>query len=538
MDNQPTERSGTVDAVVVGAGFAGLYMIHRLVGLGLSVRGFEAAPDVGGTWYWNRYPGARCDVQSLDYSYSFSPELEREWDWTDRYATQPEILRYIDHVAERFDLRRHIRFETRVTSLVYDEDSARWTVTTDTGETVTTQFCIMATGCLSVPKEPEVPGIDRFAGRIYHTARWPHDEVDFTGQRVGVIGTGSSGIQAIPELAGQAAQLTVFQRTANYSQPAHHAPLEPETKADRKAHAAEYRSRARATGIEATAEVPTVSALAVDADERERTYETRWGGHGLVRMAAYNDLLTLQAANDTLASFIRSRIHEVVKDPVLADTLSPTDHAWGTKRPCLDDGYFATFNRANVTLVDLRKTPLVELTAAGVRTSDAEYSFDSIVFATGFDAMTGALLRVDIRGRGGRSLAQKWADGPRTYLGLSVAGFPNLFTITGPQSPSVLTNMVLSIEQHVDWIADCIEHLRSRGLTAVEASEEAEDGWVQHALEVADLTLYPQTSSWYTGANVPGKPRVVLPYLGGLALYRERCDAVVAAGYEGFILSS
>ena len=531
-------RPRMVDAVVVGAGLAGLYMLHRLRGLGLTARVYEAGSGVGGTWYWNRYPGARCDIESLDYSYSFSPQLEQEWEWTERFPAQPEMLRYIEHVADRFDLRRDIRFDTRVTSAHFDEAAKRWIIRTDTGETASARFCVMATGCLSAAKKPEVDGLADFQGDWYHTGHWPHEGVDFTGRRVAVIGTGSSGIQSIPIIAGQAAHLTVFQRTPNFSLPAHNAPLDPEAQRARKATYREHRAAARLSGYGVPHEPPTRSALEVTPEERRRGYEAGWERGGLTAiLATYTDLLVSREANDTAAEFVRSKIREIVTDPELAATLSPTDHPYGTKRPCLDTGYYATFNRDNVTLVDLRKSPIKEVTPTGIRTVDAEYEFDAIVFATGFDAMTGALNSIDIRGRGGMPLKDKWAAGPRSYLGIGVAGFPNLFTITGPGSPSVLSNMMVSIEQHVDWIADCLTYLRARDLTLIEPTQQAEDDWGRHVTEVGDLTLYPQANSWYMGANVPGKPRVFMPYIGGVGVYREKCDQVAADGYEGFALS-
>jgi cyclohexanone monooxygenase len=523
-----------LDAVVVGAGFAGLYMLHRLRGLGLSAQVYEAGDGVGGTWYWNRYPGARCDVESMDYSYSFSDELQQEWKWSERYSAQPEILRYINHVAERLDLRRDIQLSTRVTAAVFDEATSRWAVETDRGDRVSAQFCIMATGCLSDAQVPDIKGRETFEGRWYHTGKWPHAGVDFTGQRVGIIGTGSSAIQSIPIIARQAAHLFVFQRTPNYSMPAHNTPLDPEFERRVKASYAEFRRQARESRVGFVVERSGDSALAVAAEERRREYEKRWSRGGLGFSAAYADLLTSQEANDTAAEFFRAKIKAIVRDPAVADALTPTDYPLGTKRLCVDTDYYATFNRDNVTLVDLRKNPIDAITPHGVRTRDAEYVVDSLVFATGFDAMTGALLKIDIRGRAGQPLREKWAAGPRTYLGLAIAGFPNLFTITGPGSPSVLSNMIVSIEQHVDWIADCLTHLRAQHRAGIEATVAAEEAWVAHVNEVGHMTLYPRANSWYMGANVPGKPRIFLPYIGGVGVYRQKCDEVAAKGYEGF----
>jgi cyclohexanone monooxygenase len=533
-----TEPPAHVDAVVVGAGFAGLYAHHRLRRLGLSIRGFEGAADVGGTWWWNRYPGARCDVESMDYSYSFSHELEQNWTWSERYATQPEILRYVNHVADRFDLRRDIQFETRVTAATWDEAAQRWGVVTDRGDRVSAQFCIMATGCLSEAKQPEIDGIDTFGGDIFHTGRWPHEGVDFSGLRVGVIGTGSSGIQSIPVIARQAAHVTVFQRTPNFTMPAKNAPLDPEAIRARKARAREHRQAMRESRAGVVVPMPEDSALRVDDEAREAQFEKAWESGTLYGMvAAFNDLLVDRDANDTAAAYVRARISEVVDDPEVAERLSPRNHPFGTKRPCLDTDYYVTYNRDNVTLVDVRSTPIAAITPTGIRTATDEFAVDAIVFATGFDAMTGPLLRPDITGAGGVKLRDKWAGGPRTYLGIATAGFPNLFTITGPGSPSVLVNMLVAIEQHVDWVGDCISYLRTRHLASIDATAEAEDDWVDHVNAVANLTLFPTANSWYMGANVPGKPRVFMPYIGGLPRYTETCDAVAADDYRGFTLT-
>jgi cation diffusion facilitator CzcD-associated flavoprotein CzcO len=526
-----------VDAVIVGAGFAGLYALYRMRGLDLSAQVFEAGDGVGGTWYWNRYPGARCDVESMDYSYSFSDELQQEWRWTERYSAQPEILSYINHVADRFDLRRDVRFSTRVTEAVFDEAAARWTVRTDRGDEVAARFCIMATGCLSTPQlPPPFPGIETFEGKWYHTGRWPHEGVDFTGQRVGIIGTGSSAIQSIPLIAQQAAQLFVFQRTPNYSIPAHNTALDPDYEQQVKANYAEFRREARESRIGFVAQANNYAALSISAEERRREYEARWNRGGLGFGFAFTDLLTDERANETAAEFFRDKIRSIVRDPNVAEVLAPRDYPLGTKRMCVDTSYYDTFNRDNVTLVNLRETPIETITAHGLRTSEGEYPLDAIVFAIGYDAMTGALSNIDIRGRGGETLRRKWADGPRSYLGLAIAGFPNLFTITGPGSPSVLSNMIVSIEQHVDWIADCIAYLREHGLRTAEATTAAEEAWVAHVNEVGHATLYPRANSWYMGANIPGKPRIFMPYIGGVGIYRQKCDEVAANDYAGFSL--
>jgi cyclohexanone monooxygenase len=535
----PTARSTRhLDVVVVGAGFAGLYALHRLRGLGLSVQVYEAGSGVGGTWFWNRYPGARCDVESLEYSYSFSQDLEQEWDWSERYAPQPEILRYINHVADRFDLRRDIQFDTRVSAAVFDETVSRWRVTTDRGDEVSARFCVMATGCLSAATTPDIDGLGSFGGSWYHTGQWPPEGVDFAGQRVGVVGTGSSAIQSIPVIAEQAAHLVVFQRTPNFSLPARNRRLDPDAQAAVKARYRALREEARNSYAGIAMPAPTESALEVEPAERQRRYEVAWGEGGLLSMTTtFRDLILDKAANDTAAEFIRTKIREIVVDPDVARVLTPTDHPFGTKRPCLDTGYFETFNRDNVTLVDLRRSPITEIIPAGIRTTDAVHELDSIVFATGFDAMTGPVLRIDIRGRGGQALKAKWAAGPRTYLGIATAGFPNLFLVTGPGSPSVLSNMVVAIEQHLDWVADCMTFMGDKGLEAIEANVDAEDAWVDHVNELANAALFPTANSWYMGANVPGKPRVFMPYVGGLPVYCATCDDVAAAGYRGFTLT-
>ena len=529
----------TYDAVIVGAGFSGLYMLHRLRGLGLTARLYEAATGVGGTWYWNRYPGARVDIESLEYSYSFSPELDAEWTWSERYATQPELLAYLNHVAERFDLKRDIQFETRVTAARFDEAANRWTVSTDKGEVVSARYCIMATGVLSVANEIAFEGADSFQGKTYRTGSWPKEGVDFTGLRVGVIGTGSSAIQSIPEIAAQADHVTVFQRTPNFSVPAHNGPIDPAVAADWATHRAQYRREARETGFGIRMVNPQEQlALDADAAARQATFEARWQVGGFALLGAYGDLTTDLAANATAAGFVAEKIRGIVKDPEIAEKLVPKSFPIGSKRLCVDTGYYATFNRDNVSLVDLRETPIEAITPTGVRTSDATYEVDAIVYAIGFDAMTGALGKIDIRGRGGAALKERWAAGPETYLGLMVAGFPNLFIVTGPGSPSVLCNMAVAIEQHVEWISDCIAWMGARQMGAIEATEPAQSAWVAHVNEVAETTVFPLANSWYMGANVPGKPRVFMPYIGGFPVYRDKCNEVAANGYEGFAVFS
>ena len=522
------------DVVVVGAGFAGLFALHTLRKLGFSTVVLEAGGDVGGVWYWNRYPGARCDVESLQYSYSFDQELEQEWQWTERYATQPEILRYIRHVAERFDLRRDIRFDTRVARMVFDASASRWEVTTAAGARLACRFVVMASGSLSAPRLPEIPGIGEFAGPVYHTGAWPHEPVDFTGKRVAVIGTGSSGIQAIPQIARQAAQLVVLQRTANFSIPAWNGPLAPEAQADFKAHYREHRARAREVGT--LYEFSDKGAMDVSPAERTAEYQRRWDKGGVNFVHAFNDLMVNQTSNDTIAEFVRARIRATVRDPAVAEDLCPNDHPLGTKRICVDIGYFETFNRPNVRLVNLKRTPIERFTAHGVRSSQEEFPLDALVCATGYDALTGAVLNVDIIGRDGRSLRDKWAQGPRTLLGLMSAGFPNLFIITGACSPSVLVNMIVGIEHHVEWIAACLEYLRVHGYASIEAGVSAEDRWVEHVNAAAARTLLPRANSWFLGANIPGKPRVFMPYANKIGVYRRECQEVADQGYAGFEL--
>ena len=508
----------------------------------------RSGTDVGGTWYWNRYPGARCDIESMEYSYSFSKALQQEWEWTERFAGQPEILRYIEHVADRFDLRRDITFETRVVKANFDESACRWRVETDTGETVEAKALVMATGCLSTANLPEFKGRDSFLGETYHTGRWPRDHVDFGGKRVGIIGTGSSAIQAIPIIAAESEHLTVFQRTPNYSVPARNGPLDPDYIREIKAEYPEFRARNRLmpTGFGSKGLGRNdVSALADDPAAREARFAERWEHGGFGFLGAYNDLLFNRDANETAADFVRGQIRDTVKDPEVAARLCP-DNVIGCKRICLDTSYYESYNRPNVELLAAGTHPIESITPAGVLVrvlnpetgepeGSREVSLDCIVFATGFDAMTGAVLSVDISGRGGRTLPDAWSAGPRTYLGLGTAGFPNLFMITGPGSPSVLTNMVVAIEQHVDWVGDCLEYLRREKLATIEATPEAQDAWVDHVNSVADKTLMPTCNSWYLGRNIPGKPQVFMPLIG-FPPYAEKCAEVAANGYDGFEL--
>lgn len=552
-DAEPTlDRDASFDALIVGAGFAGLYMLHRLRQAGKRARVYEAGEDVGGTWYWNRYPGARCDAESLAYSYSFSRELEEEWRWSERYATQPEILRYAQHVADRFALREDIAFQRRVEAAHYDEDEDVWRVTTDAGDSARAPVLVMATGCLSVPLVPDIPGLDDFGGARYQASQWPHEGVDFSGQRVGVIGTGSSAIQAVPVIAQQARHLTVFQRTPNFSVPAHNRPLDPAFTEAFKSNYPEHRRLHRlglASGfgdleVEPKEFVPPLeSALEVGTEDFDAILEEGWAVGGAVFLRAAADVMMNEDSNRRVADFVHRKIRSIVEDPETAEALCPTTYPIGTKRICVDTDYYATYNRGNVRLVDLQRTPIERIVPEGVVVSgeggggSETIDLDALVLATGFDAMTGALDRIDVRGEGGARLRDAWSEGPRAYLGLMIAGFPNLFTITGPGSPSVLSNMLVSIEQHVDLIMDCLAEMEERAATRVAPTVEAQDGWVAHVNEVASATLMPKAGSWYMGANVPGKPRVFMPYAAGVGVYREVCEQVVAEGWRGFAFS-
>jgi cation diffusion facilitator CzcD-associated flavoprotein CzcO/acetyl esterase/lipase len=542
-DAVTTDRAAPdVDVVVVGAGIAGLYLAYRLSRAGYRLRVFEAGDDLGGTWYWNRYPGARVDVPSVDYMFSFDPDWHRDWQWTEKYAAQPEILRYLNHVAEKHDLRRHITFSTRVQQARWDDDAALWRVRTDggggLGEDFTAGFVVMATGCLSMPKPAEVDGLERFVGEVYFSSRWPHEPVDFKGKRVAVIGTGSSGVQSIPVIAQQARELVVFQRTPNFSFPALNGPLSPE-KLAQVTNETDYRAAARVSwGGIPNMERSITPTFSVSESERQERYERAWeSGQLFETLIVYSDVGSNPAANHEYAEFLRNKIRSIVDDPQTAADLCPTDHPIGTKRPCLDTNYYATYNLPHVRLVNVRKQPIREVTETGIDTADESFTFDAIVFATGFDAVTGAITAVDIRGRNDMALKDKWTNGPRTYLGLATVGFPNLFLITGPGSPSVLSNMAVSIEQHADWVLDCLGDLTASGFDVIEPTEMAEAGWTQHVNDCADITLYPAANSWYMGANVPGKPRVFLPYCAGLDFYTLSCDEVVARDYLGFRLS-
>ena len=523
-----------VDVVVVGAGFSGLYLLYRLRKAGFSTRVFERGGDVGGTWYWNRYPGARCDVESLQYSYSFDEQLQQDWHWPEKFSAQPDILAYANHVADRFNLKKDIEFNIEVKASWFDENLKTWKITTNTGEEINAQYFIMATGCISTTQIPNIKGLSDYVGNTFHTGDWPHEEVDFSGQSIAVIGTGSSGIQSIPVLAKQAKKLTVFQRTPNYSIPSQNEPMTKKYERSWKDVYSERRKEMRYSAHGSLKDLNDVPALSVDEDQRQELYTKRWAIGGTGFLGSFNDLLTNADANYTAAKYVRQQIKRVVKDKETAEILCPRSYPIGTKRICIDTGYFETYNRENVKLVDISKKPIQRLVTDGIIVDDQLYPFDSIIFATGFDAMTGSIFNVDIKGRDGLALKEKWNAGPKTYLGLMSASFPNLFMITGPGSPSVKSNMIMSIEQHVDLVIETLLSMRRKGLSVVEPELEAENKWVDHVQEVANKTLFPQANSWYMGANIPGKPRLFMPYIGGVGAYREICEEIVANNYRGF----
>ena len=523
-----------VDVVVVGAGFSGLYLLYRLRKAGFSTRVFERGGDVGGTWYWNRYPGARCDVESLQYSYSFDEQLQQDWHWPEKFSAQPDILAYANHVADRFNLKKDIEFNIEVKASWFDENLKTWKITTNTGEEINAQYFIMATGCISTTQIPNIKGLSDYVGNTFHTGDWPHEEVDFSGQSIAVIGTGSSGIQSIPVLAKQAKKLTVFQRTPNYSIPSQNEPMTKKYERSWKDVYSERRKEMRYSAHGSLKDLNDVPALSVDEDQRQELYTKRWAIGGTGFLGSFNDLLTNADANYTAAEYVRQQIKRVVKDKETAEILCPRSYPIGTKRICIDTGYFETYNRENVKLVDISKKPIQRLVTDGIIVDDQLYPFDSIIFATGFDAMTGSIFNVDIKGRDGLALKEKWIAGPKTYLGLMSASFPNLFMITGPGSPSVKSNMIMSIEQHVDLVIETLLSMRRKGLSVVEPELEAENKWVDHVQEVANKTLFPQANSWYMGANIPGKPRLFMPYIGGVGAYREICEEIVANNYRGF----
>ncbi len=534
VNSQPVEQ---FDAIVIGAGVGGLYQMYRLRQLGLKIKCFEHGSGVGGTWYWNRYPGARFDSESYTYGYSFSEELLQEWDWKEHFSGQPENERYLNYVADKFDLKRDIQFNSRVVAAKYDEAANCWEVQLEDGSKTRTRFLITAVGILSAHNIPDFAGIESFNGESFHTSRWPKEKVDFTGKRVGVIGTGATAVQLITEIAKEVGHLTVFQRTANYCAPLRNGLVDAETQAKIKASYPEIFKRTRETFAGFIHDFDPRSVFDVSPEERQARFEELWAQPGFSKwLGNFSDVLTNKEANELFAEFVRNKIRERVKDPVMAEKLVPKDHPFGTKRVPLESGYYEQFNRDNITLVDLKQSPIERITPKGVKTSDTEYELDVIIYATGFDAVTGPLTRIDIRGLDGQSLKEKWADGPQTYLGIQVAGFPNLFTLVGPHNGATFCNMPRCIEQNVEWVGDCLRYMYEKGYERIEATPEAEEAWTEHANQVAEGSLLTQTDSWFMGANIQGKKKTVLMYLGGPKAYRIKCDEVVAKDYEGFAL--
>lgn len=537
LAHSPSIEKQWRDVIVIGAGFAGLYALYQFRERGYITQVIEAGSDIGGTWFWNRYPGARCDIESLQYSYSFSEEIQQEWHWSELYGTQPEILSYIHFVAERLHLRSGIMLNTRVSSLTFNESENTWAVQCESGELLFSRHCIMATGCLSAPLEPDIPGLERFGGEIYRTTNWPTESVDFAGKSVGLIGTGATGVQLAPVVAEQCEQLTVFQRTPNYSIPAHNRTMDAKHEQTWKAHYAQNRTDAARTRNNAIMHHGKEPGENMPLTKLRDIFEKRWQMGGLNFLYGVTDLVTNKRVNGAAAQFVCDKIAERVNDPVTARKLMPKGQILGAKRLCADTRYYETFNRSNVSLVDLSEEALQTVTESGLKTSDNDYQLDTLILATGFDAMTGALNRIDITGAGGKTLRQHWAEGARTLLGLTVADMPNLFLITGPGSPSVLSNMVTSIEQNVDWACDCIDYLYQHDYQRITATPNAEQRWVDHVREVADRTLLPTQQTWYVGANVPGKAQIYLPYIGGVTQYLKHCRRIADNDYEGFRLN-
>lgn len=525
-----------LDALVIGAGFGGMYALHRVRGMGLDVHLIEAGDDVGGTWYWNRYPGARCDVMSIDYSYSFSDEIQQQWTWSEQFAAQPEILSYARFVADTLDLKRDVSFETRAVAVEYDADAALWRIETDRGDVFEARYCLMATGPLSVPKKIDIPGAETFKGELYLSGKWPHHAVDFAGKRVAVIGTGSSGIQIVPVVAAAAEHLYVYQRTPSFTLPMRNRKLDDDFVAHIKAHYPGLRAVARHSLTGGVRPITSRPLFSISPAECEKLMEEAWQHSGLAFLGLFSDLLTNAEANAVVADFVRGKIAATVDDPDTARRLTPQGYPIFARRPCLDTGYYEAFNQDNVTLKDCLEQPIVAITERGIRTSAGEVEVDIIIAAIGYDALTGAMLSIDIKGRDGRRLKDKWAEGGRSHLGLMMEGFPNLFIVAGPNGPSALANFILLNEQNVDWACDCIAHLRANGLRTIEADGAAEDGWMRKVTELGNRSLYPTANTWYTGANVPGKPRNFPVYIGGLGRYREICGDAAAEGYRGFIL--
>tara|TARA_R110002126_G_scaffold2848_8_gene15761 strand:+ start:2863 stop:4497 length:1635 start_codon:yes stop_codon:yes gene_type:complete len=529
--SKPAERVGMI---VVGAGFGGMYAVHKFREMGYDVVGIEAGGDVGGVWYWNRYPGARCDLMSVDYSYGFSDEIQQEWTWSEQFAAQPEILAYANFVADRLDLRKSFRFETRVTSAIWDEAEKIWRVTTNKGDVLEAPFCIMSTGPLSVPKDPDIDGIDRFKGRILRAQKWPHEKIDFAGKRVGLIGTGSSGIQIVQEVGRQAGELFVYQRTPSWTLPMRNHDLDDAYVKEMKRHYPAMRAAMKMNPTGGTRPVSTRPFFSLPPSQRRDVMEHAWQDGGHTFLAAFSDLLSNQEANDQVADFVREKIGEIVDDPKAAEALKPRGYPIFARRPCLDTEYYETYNLPNVHLKDCLTDPIVEITEKGIRTEDGETELDILIFATGYDALTGALLAFDVVGRDGRTLKEKWQSGPRSYLGLMIEGFPNLFSTCGPNGPAALANIISISENDVDWIADVTTHMAKAGLASIEPTLTAEDRWMKVVAELAEKSLVRKANTWWVGSNVKGKPTGLTMFVGGFNKYREYCDAAKQNDYADF----
>jgi cation diffusion facilitator CzcD-associated flavoprotein CzcO len=530
--------TGSFDVVVVGAGFSGLYALHKLSGLGLGVVCFEAGDGVGGTWYWNRYPGARVDIESMQYSYGFDEDLQQDWKWPEYFSPQADLEAYANHVADRFGLRAMIRFGARVNRMDWDPAASRWQVATERGDAVSAKYVVAASGALNATNLPPFPGLEKFRGEWYHTAQWPKDEVSFAGKRVGLIGTGSTGIQLTPVIAESAGHLHVFQRTPAYTVPARNRALPDDYEREWKDSYAERRTRMRNSPGAALMPPPHQSIFDFTPEQQQEILEKAWNArNGLIFVRTFADTMVSLEANEIVAEFIRGKIRQIVRDPEVAERLTPRTYPVGTKRICMDTGYYETFNQENVTLVDVRANPITEITETGLRTTAGDYELDMIVFATGFDAVTGSLKRMNITGTAGLSLSDQWRDRPTNYLGFQVSGFPNLFMIHGPGSPGVLTQMITTSEWQVEWIAGVIEDLNRRDIASIETTPEAEEGWDAEMEAMFAHTLYRYADSWYVGANIEGKPRKFLIYIGGFDNYVRRCTEAVSAGYRGFTLT-
>lgn len=525
-----------LDVIIIGTGFAGVYGLYKMREAGFRVQAIEAGDDVGGCWYWNRYPGLRCDVDSLEYSYAFSEELQQEWNWKERYAPQKDIQGYISFAADRLGLRKDIRFNTRIASATFDNAAGIWTLEAQGGETFRARYVVMATGCLSIPNKPNIPGIEDFGGTLIHSVQWPDEPMDLSDKNVAVIGTGSTGIQMIPLLAAQAKHLTVVQRTPAFCVPARNQDW-PEARLDYwRENFRELRQMARNTRAGVLHEYGLLPAAAIRPEDRIADLERRWIKGGPNVLYGFSDLLRNEETNELVADFLRGKIADAVKDPETAKKLMPYEYPVGTKRVCVGTDYYETYNRENVSLIDLRSEKLQQIEKDGIRTEQGFYPVDVLILATGYDAMTGALLAIDIRTTAGKSLREQWSQGPQTYLGLGIAGFPNMFVVTGPGSPSVFSNMVLSVEHDMEWIAGCLDYLRGKGYPSIEADPLAQEAWMDHVDEVARGTLLNKAASWYRGANVEGKPQKFMPYVGGVNTYQQKCRDIAANGYEGFVI--